>query len=317
MARAYRGPYARPSSVPVPYATAAVWGTGINSVHYLYGEGPPLRTLGRAGAIGASPVAGESPRDRPYQQPTDHAGYNPPEILTWGYPVDYSVGSFGGGTDSSPETTAPGFREDMDDRPNWSQDTPDERTRTHNTNPSWGRTGARLRSRMGGARRRRITPSYGNLRPSTQLPNETVSEGWINKATSYTAYAHPSDPSQYEVQTSMRQRFGTRVNDRATARGTDEPRAKIASRVEPMVEKVYSQGERLYDMFPYQADVIERPFRYRTAATGPASWMEPNAYQLIEPYQRTPPPDPSEGIPEVSYPSGDYGYTPEDTMYYG
>lgn len=145
-------------------------------------------------------------------------------------------------------------------------------------------------------------------------PTETVSEGWINKATSFTAYAEPSDPSQYEVQTSMRQRFGTRDNHRAQARCTDDPRAKIASRVEPMVEKVWSTGERTYDMFPFQIDQIERPFRFRTAGVGPAQWMETNEYNAMTPYQRIPPPDPAAGVPEVG--SELYGYTGEDTMYF-
>lgn len=324
MARAYRGPYARPSQYAVPYATAAVWGTGIDAIHSYYGEGPPLRALGRPGTSGSSPVAGgEAPRDRKYQQPADKGGLNPPEDLTWGYPVDYSRDSFGQGADApmSHGDTAPERTWYADDHPRWGLDTQRQRNRRTNPLPAWGRGGGPFRAMRMGAQAYRLYNIPGSYySPITadeanSLPTETVSEGWLNKVTSSTAYAVPSDPSQYEVQTSMRQRFGTRNNDRAVARSTDDPRSKIASRVEAMVEKVYSTGERLYDMAPYQQDQINRPFRFRTAGTGRQGWMQTNAYNALSAVQRTPPPDPAMGIPEVQ--SDDYGYTGEDSMYYG
>lgn len=325
MARAYRGPYARPSSVPVPYATAEVWGSGIDPIGSYYGEGPPLRTLGRAGSIGSSPVGSDQQysRNRDYQAPAHSSGLDPPEEVTWGYPVDYTPDSFGMGADGpiTAGDTAPPVDQYMGDRPAWGDATAQERVR-HNTDrhPPWNRNGAAFRAVRGGAERyRRFQSRTGHYSPITaeqpnSFPTETVSEGWINKTTSFPANAQPSDPSQYEVQTSMRQRYGTRDNKRACARETDAERSTIESRVAGMVEKVYSEGERLYDMFPYQIDQIERPFRNRTAGVGPASWMVPNEYSVITPVQRTPPPDPAMGVPEVS---GDYGYTPEDTMYYG
>jgi hypothetical protein len=329
MARAYRGPYARPSTYPVPYATAAVWGTGIDAIHAYYGEGPPLRTLGRAGTIGSSPVANQYPRGRDYQQPADSSGIDPPEEVTWGYPVDYSPDSVGMGADSAISSTdvGPGTTQYMDDRPAWGNDAPNQQIRRDaSTMTPWNWSGVRMRAIREGSHRYRLSPRTDNVpgqgdgyqpisaEPSNSNPTETVSEGWLNKVTSFTAYAVPSDPSQYEVQTSMRQRFGTRDNSRAQMRGTDYPRAKIASRVEAMVEKVYSQGERLYDMFPFQIDQIDRPFRYRTAGVGPADWMETNDYNALTPVQRVPPPDPAMGVPEVT--PDDYGYTGEDTMYY-
>jgi hypothetical protein len=324
MARAYRGPYSRPSQYAVPYATAAVWGTGIDAIHSYYGEGPPVRALGRPGTSGSSPVAsGEAPRDRAYQQPADQGGFNPPEELTWGYPVDYTRDSFGQGADApmSHWDTAPERTWFNDDHPTWGEDTERQRNRMRVPLPPWNRGGEAFRARRLGAQGYRLYQQPGSAyAPITQdeansLPSETVSEGWLNKATSSTAYAEPSDPSQYEVQTSMRQRFGTRNNDRAVMRSTDDPRAKIASRVMAMVEKVYSTGERSYDMFPYQQDQINRPFRYRTAGTGRQAWMETNAYSALTAVQRTPPPDPAMGVPEVQ--SEDYGYTGEDSMYYG
>jgi hypothetical protein len=325
MARAYRGPYARPSSYPVPYATAAVWGTGIDGIHAYYGEGPPLRTLGRHGAQGSSPVAlnGE-PRGREYQQPGHSAGLDPPQEVTWGYEVDYSPDSVGMGADApiSSNDTAPATDQYLDGRPAWNVPADQDRLRRDTSNmPPWNVGGERMRATRAGSHRYRLFPRKvrGFYEPISaeavdSQPTETVSEGWLNKVTSFTAYAEPSDPSQYEVQTSMRQRFGTRDNNRAQARCTDEARSKIASRVEAMVEKVYSTGERTYDMFPYQIDQIERPFRYRTAGVGQAAWMTANEYSAITPVQRTPPPDPAMGVPEVSEP---FGYTQEDSMYFG
>lgn len=319
MGRAYRGPYARPSTVDVPYATAAVWGTGWNPIHQYYGEGPPLRVIGRSGAIGSSPVGGSSqdPRSRGYQDPANSAGLDPPEMVTWGYEVDYGVDSFGSGANASPWKTAPATDEYMDDRPAWNDPTQQDNIRRTSSMTPWNRTGEALRAFRGGARRVRLNSSQPyTAEPSNGRPNESVSEGWLNKATSFVADAEPSADEQVFVQTSMRQRYGVRNNNRATARGTDGDRAQINSRVMPMVEKVYSTGERLYDMFPYQADEIIRPFRYRTAATGRQRWMEANYVTAWNPIQRTPPAEPALGVPEVSA-ADDYGYTQEDTMYYG
>jgi hypothetical protein len=323
MGRAYRGPYARASTYPVPYATASVWGTGIDPIHSYHGEGPPLRMLGREGTIGSSPVATDHPRSRDYQSPADSSGPDLPQEVTWGYPVDYGPDSFGSGADSaiSEGDAAPGVYQYMGERPAWGDATENERMRrTAGIQTAWGSSGERERATRGGAARYRIYPeSDGSYAPITaeepnSFPTETVSEGWRNKVTSFVADANPSDPSQYEIQTSMRQRYEVRNNDRAVLRSTDEPRSKIASRVMAMVEKVYSTGERSYDMFPYQIDQMNRPFRYRTAGVGPAEWMETNEFNAVTPVQRTPPPEPALGFAEVS---SEYGYTGEDVMYYG
>lgn len=332
MARAYRGPYARPSSYQPSYATASIWGTGVDPVHSYYGEGPPLRTLGRAGSIGSSPVATAHSRDREYQQPADTSGLDAPQEITWGYRLHYDPDSFGAGADSAISNidTGAGVSFYMGDRPSW--DTPPENQRVRSTSgmPSWGTPGGRwFRALRQGAQRYRTDPSESipgdpdTYRPITDAPpnsnpTETVSEGWQNKVTSFVANANPSSPRQYEVQTSMRQRYGTRDNRRAVMRATDDDRWTIGSRVMAMVEKVYSTGERSYDMFPYQIDQIERPFSYRTAGTGPASWMVTNEFSPMSPLRRTPPPDPAMGVPEVGFTEQEtFGYTPEDTMFYG
>ena len=325
MARAYRGPYARQSSVAVSYSRAGHWGTGINAVHSYWGEGPPLRVIGREGAYGASPVAVGSHGQRDYQEPADTSGTDAPQELTWGYPaLDDSPDSFGQGPDAplSYGDEAPGQDFFMDDHPHWQDEVEENRVRSSNHLPPWGHNGIIFRSLRMGAQRYRLyrvpDSAYSPIttEQANSMPTETVNEGWLNKVTSFVADAAPSDPSQYEVFTSMRQRYLERNNGRAQARATDDARSNISSRVMGMVEKVYSTGERNYDMFPYQIDQIERPFRYRTAGVGPTEWLLPNEYNHLDPVQRTPPADPSTGIPEVVEP-GAYGYTGEDAMYYG
>jgi hypothetical protein len=335
MARAYRGPYARPSAYPIPYATASVWGTGINDVHAYYGEGPPLRVIGRAGHMGSSPVANQGPRDRGYQQPADSSNPNPDQIHLWGYPggVNYGPDSFGAGADAPLSEEDVGWDDTfhMDDRPGWGDTGAGQRLRASTGDQTrWGQWGGVFRAVRDGAHRYRswsTQPLKGQAQayqPVTQeaadsYPSETVSEGWLNKtragAASYPANSQPSDDAQIFVQTSDRQRYRTKVNDRAVARDTDDARHFIDSRVEPMIAKTFSTGERSYDMAPYQIDQIERPFRFRTAGVGPAEWMTANEINSLSPIQRTPPADPSMGVTEVE-PYEDYGYTQEDSMYY-
>jgi hypothetical protein len=216
----------------------------------------------------------------------------------------------------------------MDDRPTWGVATENERLRRDTGDQTrWGEWGGWFRARREGAQRYRTNyrqelkgqgDAYQPIsaEPVNSYPTETVSEGWLNKETSFVADANPSADEQIFVQTSMRQRYGTRDNRRAMRRGTDEERATIGSRVMPMIEKVFSTGEREYDMFPYQQDEIRRPFSNRTAGLGPAEWMETNEYSVMTPVIRTPPPDPAQGQDEVSV-ATDYGYTAEDSMWYG
>lgn len=314
MGRTYRGPYARPANTTVPYATAAVWGTGINPIHAYYGEGPPLRVDGRSGSIGGSPVAGPAITDK--QSPADSSGIDPPEYLTWGYPLAYGPDSFGSGANSSPSDTAPATSEYMGSRPAWGDAPQIEIVRRRSRMPSVGRSGENFRRSREGAHRYRENP-HGPIvaEPTNAIPNETVSEGWENKVTSFVANADTSDPAQYEVQTSMRQRYLSRDNERAVARGTDASRTAVASRVAGMVLKVYSTGERTYDMQPYEINQIDRPFRYRTAGTGPREWMRSNEAYSVTPVERTPPPEPA--FTGNTPPAMNYGYTPEDGMYFG
>jgi len=274
-----KGAWSREMSVP--YSGARVWGTGINRVHYQRGPGPPLRT---------DPIRGRQGEFTPAHQSV-------PDQLTsrelWGYTTEDDA--FTG--------------VDYDDRPGWDQDPPQYRGRTDDYPPvnASGMVKHFFRSIMGGAHRI-------DQKLADSLPSETVSEGWLNKPKGELADAKPSSPLQYEMQTSMLQRYQVRNNEASVDRGTDEPRTEIPSRTAGQRLKVYSGGLRHYDMFPYQQDEIPRAFYYRTAGTGRPADMLVNEQWQILPVQRVPPPDPSLGPDETDV-EGEYGYTGEDHFY--
>lgn len=265
-----------------PYATASVWGTGINPIHERYGEGPPLRTTGRDG-LGMHTPAADAVPERLQVEPS------------WGY--SEPTGQYSG---------EPGVY--MDGRPPWDEQKNRSGSEGH---PPWNapRSASELfRGMFGGAHRLAQKLVDG-------IPTETVSEGWLNKPKGSPANSVVSDPSQYEVQTSMQQRYTRMGNPGAVERGTDESRTPIDSRVVGQKLKVYSEGERHYDMFPYQQDIIVRPFWYRTFGQGNPENMGPNEMTLRSPVRRVPPNDPSMGPNETDLEGNDFGYTPEDTFY--
>jgi hypothetical protein len=88
------------------------------------------------------------------------------------------------------------------------------------------------------------------------------------------------------------------------------------TRLTGMKIKPWSEGQRLYDMYPYQQDLMLRPFWFRRAATGNEDWLQANEFQSMTPMQRTPPPEPFNGSPESQGTAGpDWGYTVEDVSY--
>lgn len=268
-------------------ATAMVWGTGINPVHYYYGS-----PVARGGAL--SLREGES-------VPPSQAVPDPliPHDL-WGYTPE--------------DSTYTGVQYDR--RPSWDNVPSEHRAETFD-HPSWSAPGSvneRFRAVRAGARRlfRSADPRTDDV--AYVVPSETVSEGWLNKPHGQPSNAKPSDPVQYEIQTSMTQRYQARNNRNAVGRSTDSPREIIESRVVGKKVKVYSGGERHYDMFPREQDDIPRPFYYRTAGTGPLEYMPANTTWSITPIERTPPPDPSMGVPEPDI-QDNFGYTDEENFY--
>lgn len=277
-----------------PYSGAGVWGTGINPVHMYYGSPPARGTALR-------PMEGFAPQHHDLTPPHEAVPQRGIPGYEWGYQPEDSL-----------YTTL-----EIDDRPSWDVLPEDSPTRFKaNQLPPLNATGAakeRFRGLWGGA----FQTWRANLpRGNYQIPNETVSEGWENKPNyGPVAVAKPSDPHQYEMQTSMEQRFQVRDNNASQKRGTDAARSAIASRVQPQRSPIYSTGERLYDMFPRQHHPdTEREFYYRTAGTGIPGWMEDNQMWDIGAVERTPPPDPYIGTPDTSS-QLQFGYTTEDYFY--
>lgn len=290
MALPFTGAYAR--QYAQPYSGATVWGTGINPVHMYYGS-PPARLQP------TRPLEGRPQPGGPVAEVTAPWEAIPDEIISpnkWGYAPEDSIETY----------------VYYGQRPAWDVAPQDSPVRIHSDNmPPWtapGMVNQAFRATRDGAHR--IFQDF-----FVNPPTETVTEGWRNKPKGDPSNAKPSDPSQYEIQTSMTQRYKTQDNRRAVMRNTDEGRSPIASRVVGQKLKIYSGQERHYDMYPRQQTADkERPFFYRTAGTGQAEWMVPNEQWDITAVERTPPPDPYIGEADTGA-SYEYGYAPEDYFY--
>jgi len=90
--------------------------------------------------------------------------------------------------------------------------------------------------------------------------------------------------------------------------------APIGSRIPGQKLRFWSGGERHYDMFPRQQDLIIRPFWARNAGTGYVEWMAPNEMYVSSPYNRMAPSDANVG-PDTP-PEETTTYTDEDMNYY-
>ena len=292
-----------------PFSGAAKWGTGVHPIHSQYGS-DALRITGRYGTITevqSGLRTAPSAADMQMMELGEPWGYMPEDIA--GLDVfqlsDYAANRHG--LDIVNDT----------DHPEWGQTTTVIRQDTApKMRPPWGIPGRLTTGRI------RAGQWDADFEVSDQVPTETVSEGWLNKPASGKGMGYSgddvivSDPSQYEIQTSMIQRHATQNNQRALLRGTDCAREPIASRIAPMKLKVYSGQQRHYDMDPRQLDDMPRAFWYRRAGTGRVEEMDPNEMYVVTPLQRTPPPDPSLGPPESSLSDPnydpDFGYTDED-----
>lgn len=273
---AIRGAWAR--TAMVTYSGERVWGTGVHPIHGVYGAGDPRWEI----------------REKDLEHTPPHNAQVDPtrDRELWGY--------------TSEDRPFAGI--EYDARPPWDATTTQFRDRNAVMHPAWNTpqsVNEDFREYRGGAQR-------VNENQVDSVPSETVTEGWRNKvAGNVVAEPKPSDPSQYERQTAMQQRFQTRTNHNAVTRGTDAEREPIKSRVVPQKIKLWSGGERHYDMFPKQQDEIIRPFWYRTAGTGDPEMMTSNQQHPRMPIQRTPSPDPALGPTEEQI-GGQYGYQPGD-----
>jgi hypothetical protein len=329
MGQSLTGAWSRKYQVQVPYVDSRRWGTGVNPVHAYRGfTGRPQNSKLNANEMGVPD--GVHPAS---------IGDTEPGFVEYGAPWGYEQEDIAGLDvySSSAIVGIASHERTYDSWPSWDGGVQDGQSTPANRgligprqSRPWGapqRVYERLRSMRAGA--------YDDDRwVANQIPVETVSEGWVNKAASGMDegtypddFTQPPDDSQLWVQTSETQRTKQMVNDRAVLRGTDESRSSIPSRLAPMKLKVYSGQEpfmpgveetyRAYDMFPYQIDDIPRPFYYRTAGTGPQEYLTSNDQFNRQGLQRTPPPDPSMGIPDTQLSdNSEYGYSTEDTGYY-
>ncbi|MGI0135328.1 MAG: hypothetical protein ACREBW_10275 [Candidatus Micrarchaeaceae archaeon] len=252
---------------------ALKWGTGINPVHSIRTEGDPLRSspvitgMGPGGEFDAPPET----------LTNDETGIE--EISShylWGY-----------GTDTGTST-----------RPRWGISSDVSRSTTGN-HPGIDSTEGGYATSVNAAFREK---QIGDNRDEAKLgfKEETVSEGWKNKTVGIVEDSNTSDPRQYEMQTSMTQRDKVRKGSQAQTSRASEYMAPIGSRRPTWGQrlKLWSGGQRHYDMQPKAQDLILRPFLYRNPGTGNLEWMQANEafnYQL-DPLQRQPVPDPNAGV---------------------
>jgi hypothetical protein len=286
MALPIAGGWAAANANANQYVGALKWGTGVNPVHGIYGEGPPIRTTGRIDGPD-NPTDPLSDIDENLEG--EMYGYTMEDIGTTNY---YGMTPAVG--------TTPNMLRDSNKfgHPNWGDIPEDPSVTAFRTEPEMDKA---------------LWSQYD----LNSFPTETVSEGWLNKETGKVNPAEVSDPVQYERQTSMQQVNPPegRNNSAAQVRATDDPRASILTRLTGMKIKPWSQGQRNADMFPYQQDLMLRPFWYRTAGTDNPAKMGPNEMTVVLPVQRDVPPDPYLGPEETAVESNNYGYTPDDFSY--
>jgi len=275
---------------------AEKWGHGINPIHGMQTGGPPLRS--------SEVQTGYGPGD-PWQT-------TPPGIVDVGTITDWDYVD-----EEFADTATWGYGEQTGtaERPGLGANTEEFRN-TADDFPA-----AMVARGLPGGSEIRAENKGGRSTSDAKLGDkeETVGEGWVNKETAGVDNAKVSDPSQYEMQTSMTQRDKVREGSQAQPGRASEYLAPIRSwrptwgqRIKP-----WSGFRRHYDMFPFQADQIDRPFLLRQAGTGHVEWMASNEafnYQ-VPPMQRQPVPDPYAGVPvpapgnvyqEESYPVSDW-----------
>jgi hypothetical protein len=122
-------------------------------------------------------------------------------------------------------------------------------------------------------------------------------QGWLDKQTGDLEEALPSDPSQYEMQTSMTQMHKERAGSQRGSGSASEYSAPVPG-IRPTMRQrllILSGRERHYEMTPRRQDLVLRPFQYRTAGTGNPDLMQPNGMYQSQPLQRTPVADPWQG----------------------
>jgi hypothetical protein len=302
---------------PAEYTGALRWGTGINPVHSV--RDPGTRVTGVKENL--LPLgAGEEGADVP-------ESLLGPEM--WGY--------------SAEEAAAyPGedYRYLEDDHPNWGDNEAGRPDRDGDIFiegvlpqlegwPSWGPhfddnpvDGFPVAGPPGGGEVRAYSDGaeIENSR-AIAVPTRGWRGGWLNKAHGPVEEAETSDPRQYEMTTSMTQLHQTRVNDAAVTRGTDDPRAPIATRLTGQKVKHFAMSEGMGggpgtpDMRPQPQDLPYRPWFYRSAGLPPPPDTFYGTMTAFDPIERTLPVDAGEYVTTREAVTGDdasYGYAEGD-----
>jgi hypothetical protein len=295
---AVSGSWASKAVTSSEYAGATRWGTGINPVHAIRdagpGRGPNKEPLGTSG--GEVPEALDDDLTAygyAYEDMQFYAGEDYRYVQ-----VDHpnlGNGSTGradrNGRIMAPDGTDPGPA----GYPPWGAyyADPDDEFPLSGGPPG----GAELRSRQEGAQ-------IENAR-AIAVPTRGLSGGWLNKAHGDVAEALTSDPSQYEMTTSMIQLHKTQVNDAAVIRATDDPRSPIETRLTGQKVKVFAMssgmggGPGTPDMAPVAQDLPFRPWYFRHAAVPPPPDTMYGTMTSFTPLERVPPVDAGELVTQT------------------
>ena len=287
------------------YTGALKWGTGVNPVHSIPGEGP---FIAGASKLNIDPITtpGGQETDVLAEDYSWDSTYNPDPTQP-----EYNVTDASLYGDNSQTGAA--------DRPVWGEDSPraiSTRDKTQNSTdsefPAWG--GSRKPSGPAGRIIRAFRRGNQATVAARVLPLEDVAQGWTNKTHGIAADSRPADDSQVFMQTSDVQRYKVRAGSQRSG-SQSEYDAPIQSRVVGQKVKTWSRPDsaRHWDMLPYEQVDYPRPFLSRQAGTGYREWMYPNDMYQSPVIQREPPADPELGPVAGS----DYGYSNEDAgLYY-
>jgi hypothetical protein len=260
------------------------------------------RTATQAGprqlGTGWNPVHAQRTGDGRNTAPQGNTGWVDPSLEETTY--DY-------GYDDALTTEVYGYGPDTgtSDHPGWGE--PEKQVEGF---PSWGEYqaglpgGTQIRSQDHGAE-----ASYVSRNP-VEL---SAMAGWQNKMHGDVTVPITSDPSQYEVTTSMRQLNASRQGSQSSGRAS-EYNSPIGSRIVGMkVREMTGDPQRWWAMQPKEQIMRIRPWWARQAGTGIRSWMRPNDVLHIAPMVRQPPSIPDQGI---TVGSNSTGWTDEDGGWY-
>lgn len=287
MAGPYTGSWRAAVTSEAQYTGALKQGTGINPIHAIRDIGPAYTETKLN-----YPEPNLGPGDDPVTM-IDREAY-------WPVPEDSPAGLWGYNAETG-----------LEDRPRYG--VPSERAHLPEDYPPWG--GSR-KTRPAGTFIRSVVHGAIITITSKVQPSETVTEGWRNKAHGIVADSMPSDDKQLIVNSSVTQRYKERTGSQSTGRAS-EYSAPVPSRVVGQKLKVYSGGERHYDMTPREQEPILRPFLSRQAGTGYQQFDgKVNSMYVTDPLNREVPQDPYAGDTSPGEDDGTYGYVVEDGMYY-